>query len=425
MNIWAILLAAGSGRRLAGQGGGLPKQFLPLDGAPLYWRSVLVLYRLAPLRGIIFVMPPPDGEGNALLRREEEIRRLEAGLPGGGLGLPWRLVSGGPRRQDSVWNGLEALPPDCDAVLVHDAARPFASPALMTRVLAPLLEGRPAVIPAIPVTDTIKAVRGTEAGEEGLVVARTLPRRRLRAAQTPQGFAREVLVRAHGRARALGLAATDDASLVEAGGAPVLVVEGEAANRKITDPADLDLLRDAAPPRIPCTGLGYDVHRYGGDRPFILGGVTLACPLTVSAHSDGDALLHALIDALLGCIGAGDIGGLFPDSDSAYEGISSGILLAETLALCLRRGLTICHVDITVIAQVPRIAPQREAIAANVARLLHLPVSSVSIKATTEEHLGFTGEKKGIKVLALVTGTRPAEPGAGENGHCGRRPDTP
>jgi 2-C-methyl-D-erythritol 4-phosphate cytidylyltransferase/2-C-methyl-D-erythritol 2,4-cyclodiphosphate synthase len=283
----------------------------------------------------------------------------------------------------------------------------------MARVLAPLLEGRPAAVPAIPVTDTIKAVRRTaETGEHSLMVDRTCPRHDLRAAQTPQAFARDVLTRAHVRARERGFSGTDDAALVEADGVPVLVVEGEDANRKITTAADLPLLwpEEPAAPRIPCTGLGYDVHRFGGNRPFILGGVPIACALSLCAHSDGDALLHALMDALLGCIGAGDIGDFFPDTDPVWEGVSSGLLLAETLALCRRRGLEITHADITVIAQVPRIAPHRAAIAANVANLLHLPVSRVSIKATTEEHLGFTGEKKGIKVLALGTGSRPDEP---------------
>jgi 2-C-methyl-D-erythritol 4-phosphate cytidylyltransferase/2-C-methyl-D-erythritol 2,4-cyclodiphosphate synthase len=412
MNIWAILLAAGAGSRCALPGSPLPKQFLNLDGFPLFWRSAATLARLAPLRGILFVLPPRKEEDPPEVF-QEGIRRLEATRPGQTLGLPWLVASGGPRRQDSVWNGLAALPPDCDAVLIHDAARPFASPALMARVLAPLLEGRPAVIPAIPVTDTIKSVQEAEGTEDGaLWVARTCPRHRLRAVQTPQGFAKNALLRAHARARERGFSATDDAALLEADGVPVLVVEGEESNRKITTAADLALLepKEAAPPRVPCTGLGYDVHRYGGGRPFILGGVPLACALSLAAHSDGDALLHALMDALLGCIGAGDIGGLFPDTDPAYEGASSGLLLAETLALCRRRGLDITHVDITVIAQVPRIAPHREAIAANVARLLHLPPSRVSIKATTEEHLGFTGEKKGIKVLALVTGSRPGEP---------------
>jgi 2-C-methyl-D-erythritol 4-phosphate cytidylyltransferase/2-C-methyl-D-erythritol 2,4-cyclodiphosphate synthase len=338
----------------------------------------------------------------------------------------------------------------------------------MMRVLNGILAGNPAVIPGIPVNDTIKEVSpGTNSGEEpaskeslcpdtgksaypgapgapgapgtegsgfqagclgtgggnypyakpaadslALFVAQTHPRERLRAVQTPQGFLLRPLIAAHEQAAREGWDVTDDAAIMERAGHRVLVVEGEEANRKITLPVDLTLINPlekiTVSERIPCTGLGYDVHRYGGERPFILGGVPIACDVTIAAHSDGDTLLHALMDALLGCIGGGDIGGLFPDTDPAYENISSGVLLSEVRERCLRLGLIVRHVDITVIAQTPRIAPHRQNIAANVARLLHLPADRVNVKATTEEHLGFTGEKKGIKVLAVVTGDRPA-----------------
>ena len=424
MNPWAILLAAGKSSRLAAHGHATPKQFLLLDDAPVFWRSAVTLSRLAPLRGIVFVMPP---EGD-FSHYEALIQGLEADLPGKRLNLPWKIALGGPLRQDSVHNGLQTLPPDCRAVLVHDSARPFASAALCLRVLEPVLAGRPAVIPGIPVSDTIKAVTssasvpsGFQAGpdeaspaqnasrSESVWVAQTYDRSLLRAVQTPQGFLLTPLRDAHARAAREGWEVTDDAALLERAGQPVLVVEGEEGNRKITTPADLALLgpREEAPMsgRIPCTGFGYDVHRYGGSRPFILGGVPILCDVTLTAHSDGDVLLHALMDALLGCVGGGDIGGLFPDSDPVYENISSGLLLAEVLERCQRLGLEVSHVDLTVIAQVPRIAPHRQNIAANVAKLLHLPPSRVNVKATTEEHLGFTGEKKGIKAVALVTGT--------------------
>ena len=432
MNTWAVLLAAGQSSRLAGQGVATPKQFLCLDGAPLFWRSARTLSRLAALRGIVFVFPPEsaaavatdDGSGPSSARAhahsaqagsahlpqdyEALVRALDAG---GRLGLPWRIAYGGKRRQDSVRKALAALPPDCDAVLVHDSARPFATAALMARVLNALESGLPAVTPGIAVTDTIKSV------DENGRVLRTHDRARLRAVQTPQGFALAALRQAHARAEAEGWEVTDDAGLMERCGLPVLVVEGEEGNRKITTLQDLrlpgfspDLSPEESPmPRqIVCSGLGYDVHRYGGERPFILGGVPIRTEVTVAAHSDGDTLLHALMDAMLGCVGGGDIGGMFPDSDPAFDNISSGILLAEVLERTRRQGLEIDHVDITVIAQTPRIAPHREAIAANVATMLALPPASVNVKATTEERLGFTGEKKGIKVLALVTGRRPA-----------------
>ncbi|MDR2489133.1 MAG: 2-C-methyl-D-erythritol 4-phosphate cytidylyltransferase [Desulfovibrio sp.] len=417
MNTWALLLAAGQSSRLAAQGISMPKQFLALEGFPLFWRSAMTFARLALLRGIVFVFPPGSNpvvcssaeEGNNLPPGEEYaflVRELDAD---GRLGLPWRIVLGGERRQDSVRNALEALPADCDSVLVHDAARPFATAGLMVRVLKALEAGYPAVTPGIAVADTIKSIDAA-----GRVLC-THERACLRAVQTPQGFALGPLRVAHARAREEGWEVTDDAELLERCGHPVVLVEGEECNRKISTVQDLRLSGfdpafsggNIVPHCIACTGFGYDVHRYGGERPFILGGVPIRTDVTVVAHSDGDVLLHSLMDALLGCVGGGDIGGMFPDSDPAYENISSGILLAEILERTRLAGLVVDHVDITVIAQIPRIAPHREAIAANLAKMLQLPVSAVNIKATTEEGLGFTGEKKGIKAIAVVTGRRP------------------
>jgi 2-C-methyl-D-erythritol 4-phosphate cytidylyltransferase/2-C-methyl-D-erythritol 2,4-cyclodiphosphate synthase len=382
----------------------LPKQFMPCGGAPLFWRSARTFSRLPALKGIVFVFPPeglPDGlcpeHDPAQSPFDALVRSLESRHV---LGLPWRTVAGGPRRQDSVANALAALPPDCQAVLVHDSARPFASASLMRRVAEALSLGHAAVIPGIAVSDTIKSV------DADGVVQSTHDRSRLRAVQTPQGFLLAPLREAHARAQAEGWEVTDDAGLLERCGTPVLVVLGEEGNRKITTPEDIRLLDAATPSPVPCTGFGYDVHRYDGDRPFILGGVPIACDVRVAAHSDGDTLLHALMDAMLGCVGGGDIGKLFPDSDPALDNVSSGVLLAETLELCRRQGLRICHVDITVAAQIPRIAPHRDAIAANVAKLLQLPPRAVNVKATTEEGLGFTGAKQGIKVMAVVTGLR-------------------
>lgn len=368
--------------------------------------------RLPALRGIVFVFPPgaaadPAQDGEAWLRRLDD---------GGVLGLPWRTACGGARRQDSVAAGLAALPEECEGVLVHDSARPFVSAGLATRVLTALAQGRPAVIPGIAVTDTIKAVDASEH------VLCTHERSGLRAVQTPQGFALAPLRAAHAKAAESGWDVTDDAALMERCGIPVLVVEGEAGNRKITTPDDLQLLQRSAPgalqedegmqTALPCSGLGYDVHRYGGDRPFILGGVPIRCGVTLAAHSDGDVLLHALMDALLGCIGGGDIGALFPDSDPAFENMASGVLLSEVLDRTRRAGLRLSHVDSTIVAQTPRIAPHREAIAANLAKLLELPRGAVNVKATTEEGLGFTGEKKGIKALVVVSGLKPGGLGA-------------
>ena len=225
--------------------------------------------------------------------------------------------------------------------------------------------------------------------------------------QTPQGFALPPLLAAHHAARqesAAGRAATDDAALMEANGHPVLVVPGEAANIKITHPEDLALLEERSPVMpVPRVGMGYDVHRYGSGRPMKLGGIIIPNAPEVIAHSDGDVLLHALMDALLGCAALGDIGRLFPDADARFDNISSAVLLDDVLERFRDAGLTLCHVDLTVVAQTPKLAPHREEIRKNVARLLGLGTDSVNIKATTEEKLGFTGACEGIKAYAVAT----------------------
>ena len=400
MNVWGIILAAGSGSRFASAGFGVAKQFVPYEGVPLFWHSVQTLARVPHIRGCVVVLPPGDDasgliHANALL---EECLQLAP------VRVPVVATLGGVRRQDSVRLGLEQIPTGCEAVLVHDAARPFFSASLCNRIIEALGQGRGAVVPGVPLADTVKVVNA-----EGCVL-HTPERATLRAVQTPQGFHLPLLVRAHAQAEQQGWQVTDDASLVEHMGEAVMLVAGEAMNQKITTAQDSALLQQASPTQtmVPCTGFGYDVHRYGGERPFILGGVPIATNITIAAHSDGDTLLHALIDALLGCIGGGDIGSLFPDTDQAYAGISSGLLLAEVLERTRRAGLVLHHVDMTIVAQVPKIAPHREAIARNIAKLLELPAAFVNVKATTEEKLGFTGEKKGVKAIAVVTGARPA-----------------
>lgn len=375
---WAVLLAAGVGARF---GGPMPKQYLPYQGAPLYWQSVHGLCA-AGMAGLVLVTPAQDVAA--------EQARLEELMTREGNPLPCRVVAGGALRQDSVLAGLAALPCECTHALIHDAARPFFTPALARRVADALRDGAVGVIPAIALTDTVKQV------EHGRVV-HTPAREHLRAVQTPQGFALHALRTAHEHARTHGITATDDAALLEACGLPVDVVAGEERNRKITTPEDAAMLHT------PRTGFGYDVHRFGQGRPLKLGGVLMAGDTQVIAHSDGDVLLHALMDALLGCACAGDIGQLFPDTDAAYDGADSAVLLAEVLRLVAAAGLRVAHVDCTIIAQQPKIAPQREGIRVSIARLLGLDTAQVNIKATTEEGLGFTGARQGIKAVALVT----------------------
>lgn len=393
MRTWVLLLAAGSGTRLAAAGLPDAKQFLPLHGAPLYWASARTLAHVAGIEGLVFVFPPH--------RVEEERVRITSLNEGNVLGLDWRAVAGGAARQDSVACGLAALPRSCEAVLVHDAARPFATPALVARVLAGLVEGHAGVVPGIPLTDTVK-----ETGE-GFVV-NTPDRSRLVAVQTPQGFTTAALSTAHEAARRSGWNVTDDAALLERCGIPVRIVEGEVTNAKVTTPEDLAMLDSNEPhATVPCVGWGYDVHRYGEGRPMKLGGILIPEGPEVIAHSDGDVLLHALADALLGCIGAGDIGLHFPDSDAAFDNANSAMLLDRVLHMTHEARLRITHVDLTIVAQIPKLSPWRDRIRANIAQLLALPVTCVNVKATTEEGLGFTGEKKGIKAIAAVTGLRP------------------
>ncbi|MGE4505127.1 MAG: 2-C-methyl-D-erythritol 4-phosphate cytidylyltransferase [Desulfovibrionaceae bacterium] len=408
-HIWSIILAAGSSTRLKDAAGGERKQYLLLEGAPLYCRSMRTLAALPEMRGLVLVFPPSEVE-----ERGREALELAARYS---LGVPVRVAAGGSRRQDSVRAGLAALPPECGAVLVHDGARPFASAVLAARVADALRAGAAGVVPALPVTDTIKEIRP---GEAGAVIERTLDRARLAAVQTPQGFDRALLAEAHERAEAEGWDVTDDASLLERlarPGAEVLTVPGEETNRKITTPGDLELLAPKEPHggALPVAGWGYDVHRYGGERPLVLGGVLIPGPVTVAAHSDGDVLLHALVDAILGTFGGGDIGALFPDTDPAFAGMESGIFVQEALRLAGQAGVEVIHADLTIVAQVPKIGPHRESIARNVAALLSLPAARVNVKATTEEGLGFTGEKKGIKAVACVSAlVRPLR--AGEAG---------
>ena len=392
--------------RMAGGDASRPKQFTAMRGLPLYWHATLPFTRTARVRGLVFVFP----EAFQTQAREEITALMAQDAPG----LPWLCVTGGKTRQESVACGLAALPKDCDTVLVHDAARPFVTPLLINRVLDALAQGHSGVVPGLPLADTIK-----EVDAHNLVNA-TPDRERLRAVQTPQGFSLHHLRACHRLAQEQGITATDDAALLERYADPgqsshaVLVVEGDPANRKITTPDDMALLHEGPVPGAssamqyyPCVGFGYDVHRYGGSRPFVLGGVSIPTDITVEAHSDGDVLLHALADALLGAIGAGDIGLVFPDTDPAFDNANSGMLLAEVRRMAQKAGLRLTHADMTVVAQIPKVGPHRDQIAKNVAALLGLPVQRVNVKATTEEKLGFTGTKQGIKAYAVVTGMMP------------------
>ncbi|MBM3280045.1 MAG: 2-C-methyl-D-erythritol 4-phosphate cytidylyltransferase [Candidatus Handelsmanbacteria bacterium] len=380
----AIVLAAGSGRRM---GGGLPKQYLPLAGRPLLWHTLAALAQSPQVEALILALRPED-------------QALAAGLTANFPKVRC-LVSGGQERADSVRAALAATIPADELVLIHDAVRPFVSAALIGRVIAAAKE-RGAAVPALPARETIKVV------EEGQIIE-TPPRARLWAAQTPQGFRRSLLLEAC--ARPAGRApATDEAMLVEELGHPVQVVEGEAANLKITTPEDLawagwwleQRAGGAMDSRSVRVGQGYDVHRLEADRALVLGGVDIPFERGLAGHSDADVLLHAVMDALLGAAGLGDIGGLFPNTDPRFLGVSSLVLLAEVGERLRQAQARIINIDATLLAQRPRISPHVPQMIIRMATALQVEPERLSIKATTNEGLGFVGREEGIAAHAVA-----------------------
>ncbi len=390
MNTAAIILAAGESSRFRQAGFTEKKQFFKLQGVPLFWRSASCFAKNPSIGSLVFVFSPTE-----LTARQKQVDELNLARP---LGVTIHCTAGGKTRQDSVYNGLLALPPKTDIVLIHDGARPFLQAALVSRLLQELKENKDidGVIPALAVTDTIKEVKNG-------IVQKTLEREILQSVQTPQAFFVPALRAAHEKAASEKRLGTDDATLVELAGGTVKVICGDAMNKKITTPDDIALLAENPTPPRPCTGFGYDVHKFGGERPLILGGVPIAGDLKISAHSDGDVVLHALTDALLSCCGQGDIGDLFPDTNKQFENMSSSIFVAKALEIFQKNNFMLCHIDITIITQIPKIAPYKKMIRKNIAKLLHIKEEYINIKATTEEGLGFTGKKEGIKSVAVVT----------------------
>lgn len=388
MNTWAIILAAGQSSRLAKSGLLQKKQFLEYQGIPLFWHSVLTFSRSSRISGIVIAFPPE--EFSQCMNMVESLKQKKHP------GIPVACTKGGDLRQDSVFNGLMALPDECDFVMVHDAARPFFRAGLVHELIEGLGPGDGGIIPVIPCRDTVKMVRGNE-------VLSTLIRDEIALVQTPQLFPGKILLNSHLRARQENFLVTDDASMVEKSGFTVKTVPGREDNIKITTREDLKMLESNSDSVYPCTGLGYDVHRYGGPRPMVLGGIPIPGGPGVYAHSDGDVLIHALVDAILGCMGKGDIGDLFPDSEDRFEGLSSTVFLSEVLLMARQENLELKHIDVTVIAQVPRISPFKAQIKSSLAGLTGLEPRQVNVKATTEEKLGFTGSKQGIKAMAMVT----------------------
>ena len=363
--MWTIVVAGGSGQRFGG-----PKQFEQLgDRRVLDW---CVATATAATDGVVVVLPADDA-----------IRE--------------RAVAGGATRSESVRAGLAMLPSNATIVCVHDGARPFASSDLFAAVIAAVISGADAAVPGIPVFDTIKQIDG-----DGAVIATPL-RSGLRAIQTPQAFRADVLRRAHSAAAE----ATDDAALVEADGGRVVVVAGEEDNRKITDPDDLRWARQHIGAQLESNamttrvGQGFDIHRFSDDatRQLVLGGVVFKGSRGLHGHSDADVVTHAVIDALLGAAGLGDIGENFPDTDPKWKGADSLKMLRHAASLVRDAGFAIGNVDCSVVCETPKLAPHR---AAMQQRLTEAAGAPVTVKGRRAEGLGALGREEGIAVWATA-----------------------
>jgi len=404
----AVVAAAGRGVRL---GKGEAKAFRPVLGEPLLVHTLRALAAAEEIEGAVVVVRREDlaRTRKVLHPRAEELRVL-------------KIVAGGKLRQDSVAKGLQAAAKLSRApvLLVQDAARPLTSPELIRRtIFAAAKKG--AAIAACPITDTIKRQRTS--GTRAPIIGATVPREGLWAAQTPQAFRREVILPLLARARREGLIVTDDAAFCEACGVPVALVESTPENIKVTRPEDLRRVEEllaasgsgislpSAPPGARI-GIGRDIHALvPGGKPLIVGGVRLKSPRGVRAHSDGDALAHAVIDAILGAVGLGDIGAHFPDTSERWRDADSLGLLAAAAAKVRAAGVRVFNVDAPVFLERPRIGAKREEMAANLARAMGAAPARVNVKATSNEGLDAIGRGEAVAAEAIAL-LRPAEAGA-------------
>lgn len=379
MSVWAVVVAAGKGER---SGLEQNKVFFSWRGETVLGRSLDALESSGALDGIVLVISESDRD------LYERMVRREGAHP-----LVKQIAFGGETRRDSVYNGLRALPEDAEIVAVHDAARPFVTAEIVRATVESAREYGSGVI-ATPVTDTIKQIH-----PDGSVS--TLDRSALRAVQTPQTFHAKDLIAAHERAQKDDLPATDDAALYEHyyGSVRLVTVPGAEANVKLTNPQDFRDTQCAV--RI---GSGYDAHRLKEGRRLVLCGVEIPHDRGLDGHSDADVAVHALMDALLGALGEGDIGRHFPDSDPKYKGISSMKLLENVMQIVGDRGYAVGNADVTIVAQKPKLADFMNQMRENLIAALECP--NVNVKATTTERMGFEGEEIGISAQAVALLTR-------------------
>lgn len=369
----ALIVAAGKGERA---GGGVPKQYRMLGPKPVLAHAFDSLAAHPGIGGLVLVVAPGE---------EERAREVLDGRE------PLAIVAGGETRRESVRAGLEAIM-EAEVVLIHDAARPFV-PATVTDRLLEALEDDVGAVPVLPIADTV-AQAGTELGP-------VVDRASLLRVQTPQAFRFDAVLAVHRDWAAEE--PTDDAQMVRAAGYRIATVTGDSMLDKITVPQDFAVMEARLGGPSTRTGMGFDVHRLADGEELWLGGVQIPHEQGLLGHSDADVALHALTDAVLGAIAAGDIGQHFPPSDPQWRGARSARFLEHAAALVERANARIEHVDLTIICEAPKVGPHRDTIRTRIADLLRLPTDRVSVKATTTERLGFTGRGEGIAAQAVAT----------------------
>ena len=389
MHVTAIIAAGGRGERF---GAGEPKQLVAVGGRAILERSVTAFLTHPAVDAVIVALP------RALAEDPPPYLRA-AGPPGA---KPLRIVAGGERRRDSVASAFRAADPSSDVIVVHDAARPFASGDLIARTIAAAADAG-AALAALPARDTVKRAGPDPASHEGRQVIETLPRETIYLAQTPQAFRREVL------AEALRLEgdATDEASLAERAGHHVRIVDGEATNIKITTRGDLAIAEAIAgtiarPARTGRAGTGYDLHRLVEGRRLVLGGVSIPSDRGAAGHSDADVVCHAVTDAILGAAALGDIGLHFPDTDPRWKDASSVDLLRRAVARLADERLAVGNVDVTVILERPKIKEYVDAMRSTIAGALGIDVARVSIKGKTNEGMDAIGRGEAVAAHAVA-----------------------
>jgi len=384
-SIAVIIVAGGTGERA----GGMPKQYRPLSGKPVFTRAVEAFSQRPDIKWILPV-----------IHRDHAPLLAKLKLPRDKMLPP---VAGGASRQASVLAGLEALAPNKpDLVLIHDAARPLVTPEIITDVIAAL---GLAAVPGIAVTDTIKKA------EDGAHAISAGDRDKLFAAQTPQGFAYDTILAAHRRAARLAREFTDDAAIAEHFGVPVTLTKGSPRNIKLTHPEDFERAERllGAKTMETRTGSGFDVHPFEPGDAVWLAGVRIPHDKKLKGHSDADAPLHALTDALYGALGEGDIGTFFPPSDPQWRGAASSIFLKHAAGLVTEHGGRIVNLDLTIVCEAPRIASFVPAMKEAIAAATGISAARVAVKATTSERLGFTGRGEGLMAMATATIEIPRE----------------